>query len=104
MPCARCGVDEETRRGRFCAKCEREYDGWVRQYAGDIVGIVLAGGGVLLCAAILVPILGLPWLFTASGAVLGWATIFAGFARNSRRRRRQFLAGNLPRAQIAPKP
>ncbi len=104
MACTRCGADAETRPGKWCPECERAYDGWVRRYASDIVWTVLGGGVVLAAVGMLLPIFGVDWIVAASAAFAGWGTIFGLHKVNSRRRRRQFLDGNLPRAYLpAPK-
>jgi len=105
MACARCGKDVATKRGKWCAECERDYDTWIRRYASDIIWVVLGGGVVLAAAGMLLPFLGAGVLAAAGGAVAGWTTIGISAKLNQRRRRRQFLAGDaLPRAYLpAPK-
>jgi hypothetical protein len=105
MACARCEKDVATRRGKWCEECERDYDTWVRRHATDIVWVVLGGGLVLGAAGMLLPFFGAGVLAAAGGAIAGWTTIGVSAKLNSRRRRRQFLAGEaLPRAYLpAPK-
>jgi hypothetical protein len=101
--CERCG--KESKKGKWCPTCEREYDTWVRKHATDIIWIVLGGGVVLGAAGILVPLIGLPPVVAICGAFLGWGTILGAGRLNARRRRLQFLRGaDLPRAYLpAPK-
>ncbi len=101
MTCARC--DAEHAGTRWCATCEREYDGWVRQYASDMIGPALGAMVVVLVCAMGLPLLGVPTLIAVAGAAGGFGTL-AGITRlNMRRRRRQFLrASSLPRAYLPP--
>ena len=105
MGCARCNADVVTGRGRWCTDCERGYDTWVRQYAADIIWVVMAGGFVLAGVGMVLPLLGVEWVVAASAAFAGWGTILGLHRLNVRRRRRQYLAGApLPRAYLpAPK-
>ncbi len=104
MRCKRCG-NETPKKGRFCAACEAQYDAWSRQYASDIMWVVLAGGVVLAASGMILPFLGFEWFVAAAGAFAGWGTILVGSKLNGRRRRTQFLANpSLPRAYLpAPK-
>jgi hypothetical protein len=105
MACKRCGSkDAVTRRGKWCPDCEREYDVWVRRHAADIVWATLGGGFVLAAVGMLLPLLGVEWVVAASAAFAGWGTVIGLHKLNGRRRRRQFLQGDLPRAYLpAPK-
>jgi hypothetical protein len=103
--CPRCGKDVATKKRRaWCPDCERAYDGWVRQHATDIMWVVL-GGGIVLGAAALMPVMGFSPIFALCGGFLGWGTILTASRLNARRRRQQFLrGGDLPRAYLpAPK-
>ncbi len=104
MRCRRCGK-ENQRKGRFCAECELQYDTWSRQYASDIMWVVLGGGVVLATSVMLLPFLGFEWFVAAAGALAGWGTILVSSRLNAKRRRNQFLRGaTLPRAYLpAPK-
>jgi hypothetical protein len=105
MACARCEADVETKRGAWCANCERDYDTWVRRHAADIVWAVLGGGVVLAGVGMVLPLLGVDWIVAASAAFCGWGSVYAIYRIGKRRRRKQFLAGApLPRAYLpAPK-
>ena len=76
----------------------------VRQHATDIMWVVL-GGGIVLGAAALMPVMGFSPIFALCGGFLGWGTILTASRLNARRRRQQFLrGGDLPRAYLpAPK-
>lgn len=99
MACPRCGASDGAAK-RWCAPCERLYDAWSRQHAADIVWIVMSGGCVLATIGLAVPLLGLPWVLASAAAFLGWGTVLGLHRWNARRRRRQFLAGTLPRAYL----
>ncbi len=101
MSCARCEKPGGTARA-WCVDCERDYDTWVRQHATDIIGAVLGGAVVVMVFAMLLPALGAGVVVSAGGAFAGFGTILAATRLNRRRRRRQFLAGTLPRAYLAP--
>jgi hypothetical protein len=100
MACPRCGGAIE-RSQDLCADCEALYDQWVRQHASDIIWQVLSGTVVVLGVGMGLPLLGVPWIFAASGAFAGFGTIYALARWNRRRRRRQFLSAPLPRAYLA---
>lgn len=105
MPCRRCGSEATTRRGKWCAECERDYDTWVRRHASDIIWVVMTGGFILGACGMILPMLGAGVLGAVIGVVAGWSTIGITYKLNARRRRRQFLSGvALPRAYLpAPK-
>jgi hypothetical protein len=103
MQCARCRETEvdDHASGRWCGTCERDYDSWSRQHASDIVWSALGGMVVVLTAGMLVPALGVSWLFALSGVFAGFGTILGIHRFNRNRRRRQFLAGAaMPRAYL----
>jgi hypothetical protein len=101
MACARCGNPELEIRRRWCAACERAYDGWSRRYAGDVVWEVLAGTVAVTAIGMGLPLLGVSWLAAVAGVFAGFGA-FAGLHRlNGRRRRRQYLrGGEMPRAYL----
>ncbi len=74
---------------------------WQRRHAGDMVWSALGGMAVMLCAGVLIPALGVSWLFALSGVFAGFGALI-GIARyNKRRRRGQFLRGAaVPRAYL----
>lgn len=104
MTCPRCGA-EVDRPGRWCAACERAYDGWSRRYAADVVWEALSGTAVVMFAGVGLPLLGAPWLLAAVGVFAGFGT-FVGLHRvNQRRHRRAYLArGDVPRAYLTSGP
>jgi hypothetical protein len=83
--------------------CERQYDSWIRGYAGDIVVPVLAGTGIVTTVGMLLPFLGFGSLIAAVGAIAGFGTLFGMFQLRRRRRRQQFLTASLPRAYLTSK-
>src|SRR4051812_10049662 len=101
MACARCGTAEPEGKRRWCAACERAYDGWSRRYASDVVWEVLSGTAVVTLIGMGLPLLGVPWLAATAGVFAGFGA-FAGLHRlNGRRRRRQYLrGGEVPRAYL----
>ncbi len=100
MTCPRCNGEIEDER-EWCASCELEYDAWSRRYAADIVWCSLGGTGVVLTVGLLVPALGVSWLFALSGVFLGFGTLLGTYRLNRRRRRGQFLRGAaIPRAYL----
>jgi predicted nucleic acid-binding Zn ribbon protein len=100
MECPRCGAAVD-KRGKWCRECEAAFDKWVRQHATDIVWATLAGGIVLGSVGMILPLLGADWILAAGAAFAGWGTIVGLYRWNSKRRRRQFLAGgDLPRAYL----
>jgi hypothetical protein len=100
MTCARCGATYDGKR--WCADCEVAYDGWVRQYATDMIAPVLGAMVVVLVCAMALPIAGVSTLVAVCGAFGGFATLGGMTRLNIRRRRRQFLQTRLPRAYLPP--
>lgn len=113
MACARCGNPDETEpsapevpllslaRGRtWCPTCERAYDAWSRRHASDIVWEALAGTVIVLFAGMGLPLLGVSWLVAATGVFAGFGTMIGLHRVNARRRRRQYLRGEVPRAYL----
>jgi len=100
MKCARCEAEVADVR-RWCLQCERDYDLWSRRHAADIVYSALGGMVVVLAAGMLVPALGVSWLFALSGVFAGFGTIIGIHRFNRQRRRKQFLRGAaVPRAYL----
>jgi hypothetical protein len=85
---------------RWCADCEHAYDGWIRQYASDIIPPTLAGTVIILGFGMGLPLLGASWLVAAAGAFVGVGTLYGTFRWVRHRRRRQFLVAPLPRAYL----
>jgi hypothetical protein len=99
MTCARCHAEHSGKR--WCAECERAYDGWVRQYASDMIVPALGGMVVVLAIGMGLPLLGASTLIAVLGAFGGFGTIFGLARANTFRRRRQFLRdGGVPRAYL----
>jgi hypothetical protein len=102
MSCPRCAA--ETERSRWCRDCERDYDGWSRQFAGEIVWEVLCGTVSVMAFGMGLPLLGLPWTFALAGIFAGFGTIVGLHRMNQRRHRRNYLAGAaMPRAYLPDK-
>lgn len=108
MSCARCQGPRvgpsiiSIKSIKWCADCEAAFEAWVRRHATDIVWAALGGGLVLAVAGVVLPVLGLGigvgW---GVGAVfLAWGTVLGDYGLRRRFRRRQFLAGTLPRAYL----
>lgn len=104
MECARCKQDAALDRHGFCSDCAREYDGWIRQYASDIVPPAIVAMVIVLGVGMLVPFLGVSSLVALAGVFTGFGTLVGLFQLNRRRRRRQFLStSGLPRAYLPTK-
>jgi len=101
MACARCAHPEPESGRRWCAACERAYDGWSRRHASDIVWELLSGTVVVTAIGMGLPLLGVTSLAAVTGVFAGFGT-FLGLRRLNRgRRRRQYLrAGGMPRAYL----
>jgi Flp pilus assembly protein TadB len=115
MACQRCGGDndrtdetwqrlalaESTRiDAPWCRECENQYDRWVRDHAADIVWQTGIGAAVAIVIGMVLPLLGLPPIIGIAGVLLGFSTFMGLRSWGKRRRRRQFLAGALPRAYL----
>jgi len=101
MACSRCGADEPTNRSGWCATCDRDFDTWSRRHATDILWALLGGGMVVASAAIVLPLLGVTWIVSATGIFAGFGTIIGSYTLIRKRRRRQFLQGAaMPRAYL----
>ena len=87
----------------WCIDCERQYDAWIRGYAGDIVVPVLAGMAILTTVAMLLPFLGVGPLIATVGVVAGFGTLAGMFKLRRTKRRQQFLTASLPRAYLPSK-
>lgn len=87
----------------WCRDCELAYDTWVRRHASDIVVPVLSGMVVLTGVAMGLPLLGFGGLIAVAGVFAGFGTLAGLHRLSQRRRRRQFLAGTLPRAYLPSK-
>jgi hypothetical protein len=104
MACVRCKDDGALDKHGFCPSCAREYDGWIRQYASDIVPPAIAAMLIVLGVGMVVPFLGVSSLVALAGVFTGFGTLVGLFQLNRRRRRRQFLSTSaLPRAYLPTK-
>jgi hypothetical protein len=102
--CVRCKEDVALDKHGFCPSCAREYDGWIRQYASDIVPPAIAAMLIVLGVGMLIPFLGVSSLVALAGVFAGFGTLVTAFQLNRRRRRRQFLSASaLPRAYLPTK-
>jgi membrane associated rhomboid family serine protease len=104
MACIRCKEDAALDKHGFCPGCANEYDGWIRQYASDIVPPAIAAMVIVLCIGMVIPFLGISSLVALAGVFAGFGTMVGMFRLNRRRRRRQFLStSGLPRAYLPTK-
>lgn len=103
MPCERCTEEAPLNKAGWCADCDRVYDGWVRQYAADVIWPLMIGMTILTSVTAAVLLLGLNSLLMTAGVGAGFSTFYALTRYNQRRRRRQFLSSSLPRAYLASK-
>jgi hypothetical protein len=104
MGCVRCKDDVALDTHGFCPACAREYDGWIRQYASDIVPPAIGAMVIVLGVGMLIPLLGVSSLVALAGVFAGFGTLVGTFRLNRRRRRRQFLSDSaLPRAYLPTK-
>jgi hypothetical protein len=100
MTCERCGGDTTT---PWCASCEGLYDTWVRRHATDILWQAGLGAIVAMLVALGLPLLGVEPVLATFGVLAGASTTLVLRRWSNRRRRRQFLAGALPRAYLPSK-
>lgn len=104
MGCLRCKADVALDKHDLCPECARDYDGWIRQYASDIIPPAIAAMVIVLSIGMLIPFLGVSPLVALAGVFAGFGTMVGMFRLNRRRRRRQFLStGELPRAYLPTK-
>jgi hypothetical protein len=104
MGCIRCKEDRTLDAHSFCPECAREYDGWVRQYASDIIPPALVGMLIVVGFGLGIPLLGASTLIALAGVFAGFGSLVGMFRLNRRRRRRQFLSASaLPRAYLPTK-
>lgn len=74
----------------------------MRQYAADIIWQTGTGAIVAMLIGLGAPVLGLSPLIATVGVLVGTGTFIGLRTWGQRRRRRQFLAGSLPRAYLPP--
>jgi hypothetical protein len=104
MGCIRCKEDLVLDKHGFCPECAVEYDGWIRQYASDIVPPVIIAMLIVLGFGLGIPLLGASTLMSLAGVFTGFGTLVGLFRLNRRKRRRQFLSTSaLPRAYLPTK-
>lgn len=99
MTCVRCESADVTKTG-WCQPCELAYDAWSRRHASDIIVQVLGGAAVVMAVGVGMPLLGISWLVATTAAAAGWSVIFGTHRAMRYHRRRQFLAGSIPRAYL----
>jgi hypothetical protein len=100
MKCPRCAAEMTNTEAPWCPACETHYDTWVRQHAADIVWQTGSGALVAMAIGLGLPLLGLTPIIGIAGVLVGAGT-FVGLRHWGKgRRRRQFLAGTLPRAYL----
>lgn len=98
--CARCTAEHARTITGWCTPCETAFDAWSRQYAADILWQTGSGATIAMLIGLGLPLLGLSPLFGTTGVLVGFVS-FLGLRRwGQGRRRRQFLAGSLPRAYL----
>jgi len=101
VDCVRCKTDAALDRHDFCRGCATEYDGWIRQYASDIVPPAIVAMVIVLGVGVVVPFLGASSLVALAGVFMGAGALVGLFRLGRRRRRRQFLGtSSLPRAYL----
>jgi hypothetical protein len=106
MACTRCGGEydgsQDVRLRVFdpawCHDCETQYDTWVRKHAADIIWQTGTGAAVAIFIAL--PGIAFSPIFGIMGFLVGFSTFMGLRSWGKARRRRQFLAGALPRAYL----
>lgn len=99
MKCARCSA-EFDKGGPWCTECENQYDTWVRRHATDILWQTASGALVAMAIGLGLPVLGVEPVIATTGVIAGAATFLGLRAWGKKRRRKQYLAGALPRAYL----
>lgn len=100
MRCPRCGAEHDGKRSEWCAACEAQYDAFVRKHAADILWQTGSGAVIAMLIGLGLPILGLSPLIGITGVLVGFGSFLGLRSWGKRRRRRQFIAGSLPRAYL----
>ena len=90
----------DGKNGPWCAECEKQYDTWSRRHATDILWQTGTGALVAMAIGLGLPLLGLDQVIATAGVLTGFATFLGMRAWGKKRRRKQFLAGALPRAYL----
>ena len=96
MACPRCGADTPS----WCADCERGYDAWSRQHAADILWQTGSGAVLAILVGLGAPLVGLSPVVSIFGVVVGASSALGLRTWSNARRRRQYLATSVPRAQL----
>ena len=99
MTCERCGAAEVTATG-WCAACEEQHDAWSQRHAADIIWQAFTGAIVAMIVGLGAPLLGLSPIIGIFGVLAGVGTFLGVRRLTTRRRRRAFATGNLPRAYL----
>jgi hypothetical protein len=100
MACPHCAVEVNLLASGWCRDCERAYGIWGRRHAGDLISTVLVGMAIVLVGGMGLPLLGVPWLVSASSIFVSFGAMIGLYQFHDRRRRRQFLQARLPRAYL----
>jgi hypothetical protein len=101
MECPRCAAEmPKGKDGPWCTECEKQYDTWIRRHATDILWQTGIGALVAMAIGLGLPLLGLDSVIATAGVMAGFATFMGLRAWGKKRRRKQFLAGALPRAYL----
>ncbi|HTL34211.1 MAG TPA: hypothetical protein VL326_13870 [Kofleriaceae bacterium] len=103
MKCPRCGADltgKPGKTGPWCIDCEKQYDSWVRKHAADILWQTGVGALVAMAIGLGLPLVGVEPVIGITGVLAGFSTFLGLRSWGKKRRRKQFLAGALPRAYL----
>ena len=101
MNCARCAAEmSDGKSAPWCVDCEKLYDRWSRQHAADILWQTGIGALVAMAIGLGLPLLGVEPVIATTGVIAGFSTFLGLRAWGKKRRRKQFLAGALPRAYL----
>jgi hypothetical protein len=101
MKCPRCAAEmPQGNGGPWCTDCENQYDTWIRKHAADILWQTGSGALVAMAIGLGLPLLGVEPVIATIGVLAGASTFLGLRSWGKKRRRKQFLAGALPRAYL----
>jgi hypothetical protein len=103
MACPHCATDDNLLASGWCRDCERAFGIWGRRHATDIVSTVLVGMAIVLVGGMVLPLLGVSWVVSATSIFASGGAMVSLYQFHDRRRRRQFLHARLPRAYLMPR-